>query len=41
MPASLVRDAFYEAGSAPNLAEQFGVSRVAMGYRLVNLGLRP
>jgi Zn-dependent peptidase ImmA (M78 family)/DNA-binding XRE family transcriptional regulator len=40
MPASLVRDAFQLTPTTRALAAEFGVSPLAMGYRLVNLGLR-
>jgi len=40
MPATLVRMRFAVTPSARALAGQFDVSRLAMGYRLVNLGLR-
>ena len=49
MPKDLVMRAVTETGLGPDdsvdvlvdsLAEQFGVSRQAMDYRLVNLGIR-
>lgn len=39
MPATLIRHYFGMAPSVEALAQQFGVSRDAMGYRLLNLGL--
>jgi transcriptional regulator with XRE-family HTH domain len=40
MPATMVREAFQTTPQPRDLAERFGVSPLAMGYRLVNLGLR-
>jgi len=40
MPASWVAHQFRLNGDAADLATRFGVSKQAMGYRLVNLGLR-
>jgi len=40
MPASLVRDAYKATPDTGAIARRFGVSPLAMGYRLVNLGLR-
>ena len=40
MPAQLVHTAFEGSQSATELAVEFEVSELAMGYRLVNLGLR-
>lgn len=40
MPATLVRERFKRSSSVPELAADFGVSELAMGYRLVDLGLR-
>jgi transcriptional regulator with XRE-family HTH domain len=40
MPAQLVLDAFRGNANANALADRFNVSELAMGYRLVNLGLR-
>jgi Zn-dependent peptidase ImmA (M78 family)/DNA-binding XRE family transcriptional regulator len=40
MPTQLVHAAFQSHPSAPDLASDFEVSELAMGYRLVNLGLR-
>ncbi|MEX2193863.1 MAG: XRE family transcriptional regulator [Thermoleophilaceae bacterium] len=40
MPADEVRRCFEASADVPDLAERFGVSRLAMGYRLRGLGLR-
>lgn len=40
MPDQLVADAFRRRPDARVLADRFNVSELAMGYRLVNLGLR-
>jgi transcriptional regulator with XRE-family HTH domain len=40
MPASLVREAYKAAPTTNMIAKRFGVSPLAMGYRLVDLGLR-
>jgi Zn-dependent peptidase ImmA (M78 family)/DNA-binding XRE family transcriptional regulator len=40
MPASLVRQAFQKTEAVHKLADSFGVSPLAMGYRLLDLGLR-
>lgn len=40
MPADLVRAAFDETQSTIKLARRFKVSELALGYRLLNLGLR-
>ena len=40
MPRKFVSAAFHETTDPGDLAAQFEVSEVAMGYRLVNLGLR-
>jgi Zn-dependent peptidase ImmA (M78 family) len=39
MPAGLVEQQVGQGSSPRQLAETFGVSEVAMGYRLINLGL--
>lgn len=41
MPENLVQAAFYENKNVEEMAEEFGVSESAMGFRLVNLGLMP
>jgi Zn-dependent peptidase ImmA (M78 family) len=40
MPRRLMSEAFRHSQDPSELAEQFGVSRLAIGYRMVNLGLR-
>jgi transcriptional regulator with XRE-family HTH domain len=40
MPRRFLAPAFDEDPNAPSLARRFDVSAIAMGYRLVNLGLR-
>lgn len=40
MPAAVVYPWFSRTDSVSELAHQFGVSQLAMGYRLANLGLR-
>jgi transcriptional regulator with XRE-family HTH domain len=40
MPATVVRERFKRSSSVPELAADFGVSELAMGYRLLDLGLR-
>lgn len=40
MPRRLMSEAFRHSQDPSVLAEKFGVSRLAMGYRMVNLGLR-
>lgn len=40
MPRRLLARAFEETPNPPSLARRFEVSEIAMGYRLVNLGLR-
>ena len=40
MPAVLVHEAFTRTTSVAELAREFDVSQLAMGYRLANLGLR-
>lgn len=40
MPASMVRERYADNPSSRALAKTFGVSPIAMGYRLVSLGLR-
>jgi len=40
MPRRFLAPAFDEDPSPPSLARRFDVSEIAMGYRLVNLGLR-
>ncbi|WP_052959708.1 ImmA/IrrE family metallo-endopeptidase [Pseudomonas lundensis] len=39
MPEDLVRDLYGSARNVQDLAEAFGVSSVAMTYRLKNLGM--
>lgn len=40
MPTDLVRARFTDESETAHLAKHFGVSELAMGYRLINLGLR-
>jgi hypothetical protein len=40
MPRRFVAPAFNETPNPATLANRFDVSEIAMGYRLVNLGLR-
>ncbi len=40
MPQDLVAAQFEETPDTLNLAQHFKVSELAMGYRLINLGLR-
>jgi hypothetical protein len=40
MPREMVIQTFTKSPSAATLADRFNVSELAMGYRLVNLGLR-
>jgi len=40
MPTGLVHQAYEQEESTPRLARMFEVSELAMGYRLLNLGLR-
>jgi hypothetical protein len=40
MPRRFVAPAFDADPNPPSLAKRFEVSEIAMGYRLVNLGLR-
>ncbi len=40
MPGDFLMEALEKSQSTPGLAHQFGVSELAMGYRLLNLGLR-
>jgi Zn-dependent peptidase ImmA (M78 family) len=40
MPSALVHEAYAENDSTTQLAQRFEVSELAMGYRLIDLGLR-